>query len=75
MVQYKPRVNPFIKAIIFGGFGAFVGLPLLTILDLYKRIDWSLAYSFIILTFMYLLAHWFSLRNSFAEVNSNGDKQ
>ncbi|WP_153834211.1 CBO0543 family protein [Gracilibacillus thailandensis] len=64
LLQFKPQLNPFIKAIIFGGFGAYVGLPLLSMMDLYKKIDWSLTYSFIILFFMYLLAHWFSRRNS-----------
>lgn len=69
LLQFKPRFNPFIKAIFFGGVGAYVGLPLLAFLDLYKKIDWSLTYSFLILTLLYLLSHWFSRRNSFEEIN------
>lgn len=68
LMQIKPKLNPFIKAMIFGVFGAYIGLPLLSVIDLYKKIDWSLHYSFIILTIMYLLAHWFSRRASFQAV-------
>jgi hypothetical protein len=69
LLQFKPRFNPYIKAILFGGFGAYVGLPLLATIDLYKKIDWLLTYSFFILTLTYLLAHWFSRRNSFEAIN------
>jgi hypothetical protein len=71
LLQFKPRFNQYIKAIFFGGLGAYGGLPLLDGIDLYKKIDWSLTYSFIILTLIYLLAHWFSRRNSFEEINKN----
>ncbi|WP_228552396.1 CBO0543 family protein [Gracilibacillus salitolerans] len=73
LLQFKPQFNPFIKAIIFGGFGAYAGLPLLGMMDLYKKIDWSLTNSFIILILMYLLAHWFSRRASFEEINKNNE--
>lgn len=65
LLQYKPHFNPYIKAIIFGGLGAFVGLPLLSMIDLYKKMDWAYTYSFFILTFLYLLAHLFCRMNSF----------
>lgn len=71
LLQFKPQFNPYIKAIFFGGVGAYVGLPLLDIIDLRKTIDWSLTYSFFILTLMYLLSHWFSRRNSFEGINKN----
>lgn len=71
LLQFKPQFNPYIKAIFFGGVSAYVGLPLLAIPDLYKKIDWSLTYSFIILTLVYLLSHWFSRRNSFGVINKN----
>ena len=59
-LQYKPRINPFIKAVLFGGIGAYVGMPILSMIDLYKKVDWAYTYSFVILTTFYLLAHWFS---------------
>lgn len=74
LLQFKPRFNPYIKAILFGGVGAYVGMPTLAIIDLYKKIDWTYTYSFFILTLMYLLAHWFSRRNSFGQINKNDDE-
>lgn len=69
LLQFKPQLNPFIKAVVFGGLGAYVGLPLLASMDLYKNIDWALTYSFIILVLTYLLAHWFSRSVSFKVIN------
>lgn len=68
-LQFKPRFNPFIKAIMYGGLGAYVGMPVLGMIDLYKKIDWNYTYSFFILTSFYLLAHWFSQRESFEKFN------
>ncbi|MEH7156342.1 CBO0543 family protein [Neobacillus drentensis] len=67
-LQYKPYVNPYIKAIIFGGLGAYAGLPALAMIDLYKKIDWAYTYSFFILTLFYLIAHWFSRRKTFEKI-------
>ncbi|WP_226527683.1 CBO0543 family protein [Metabacillus niabensis] len=65
LLQFKPQINPFIKAVLYGGFGAFIGLPFLESINLYKKIDWQLIYSFFILTTLYLLGYWFSRRKSF----------
>ncbi len=67
-LQFKPGFNPFIKALIFGGLGAYVGMPLMAMLDLYKKIDWAYTYSFFILIVMYLVADWFSRRKSFETI-------
>lgn len=67
-LQYKPQVNPFVKAILFGGLGAYVGIPFLNLIDLYKKIDWAYTYSFLILTVFYLLSHWFCHRGSFEQI-------
>lgn len=75
LLQYKPRLNPYLKAIFFGGVSAYVGLPLMSILDLYKKMDWSLTYSFFILTLLYLLSHWFSRRNSFEGINHDSENK
>lgn len=71
LLQYKPHINRYIKAVLFGGFGAYLGLPALAAIDLYKKIDWAYTYSFFILTCMYLLAHWFSHSNTFEKINKN----
>jgi hypothetical protein len=71
LLQFKPSFNPYIKAIFFGGLGAYVGMPMMAMIDLYKKVDWAYTYSFFILTSMYLLAHWFSRMNSFEKINKN----
>lgn len=71
LFQYKPRINPLIKAVFFGGAGAYIGMPLLSMIDLYKKIDWAYTYSFFILTIFYLISHWFSQLNSFEKINKN----
>jgi hypothetical protein len=71
LLQYKPNFNPFLKAVFFGVLGAYVGMPALEKLDLYKKIDWAFTYSFLILTSFYLLAHWFSRLNSFGRLEKN----
>jgi hypothetical protein len=41
LIQIKPNFNPFIKAVLFGAVSAFVGMPILTALDMYRKIDWA----------------------------------
>ncbi|MEH7107920.1 CBO0543 family protein [Bacillus sp. JJ1764] len=69
LLQFKPTYHPFVKAVFFGGLGAYVGMPLLAMIDLYKKIDWSFTYSFFILTVFYLIAHWFLRLNTYKEIN------
>lgn len=71
LLQYKPNINPFIKAFFFAGLGAYVGMPILSMIDLYKKIDWAYTYSFFILITFYLLSHWFSRLNSFEKISKN----
>ncbi|WP_205683874.1 CBO0543 family protein [Brevibacillus migulae] len=46
LLQVKPSYNPYIKAVFLGGLGAYVGLPMLAMMDLYKKINWAYTYSF-----------------------------
>ncbi|TRZ40698.1 hypothetical protein CEQ21_03095 [Niallia circulans] len=68
LLQYKPKINPFIKAIGFGAFGSFIGLPLLSMIDLYKKLQWEYTYSFIIMTVFYLVSHLFVYKCKFTEI-------
>ncbi len=68
LIQIKPSINPIIKAVLFGVFGAYIGMPIMSMLHLYKNIDWAYTYSFIILVSLYLIAHWFSRRSSFEKI-------
>jgi hypothetical protein len=70
LIQYKPNFNPYLKAIFFGGFGAYIGMPLLAMIDLYEKIDWAYTYSFFILTTFYLISHWYCHLNSFGKINN-----
>lgn len=76
-LQFKPHVNPFVKAILYGGLGAYIGMPLLAMINLYKPINWAYTYSFFILTLIYLCAHWFSRLTSFDPIHNkvNRDEQ
>ena len=68
LLQIKPNFNPFIKAILFSGVGAYIGLPSLVPIDFYKPIHWRYTYSFFIFILLYLIAYWFSKRSKFEKV-------
>ncbi|MCR2803564.1 CBO0543 family protein [Paenibacillus soyae] len=73
-IQIKPHLNPFVKAVVYGIIAAYVGLPLLTLIDMYKKINWAYTYSFLILTGMYLAAYGLYNLNSFERVRSGPAK-
>ncbi|WP_066058359.1 CBO0543 family protein [Robertmurraya korlensis] len=64
-LQYKPNANPLVKGIILAGISAYIGMPLMAMVDMYKKIDWAYTNSFFIILLLYLVAHWFSKRKSF----------
>src|SRR5699024_3359930 len=65
LLQYKPEMNPFIKAIAFGGLSSFVGGQFFRWIDLYTMEEWKHIYSFIIYIILYLVTHFISKRNKF----------
>ncbi|MBB3108785.1 hypothetical protein FHS18_000813 [Paenibacillus phyllosphaerae] len=67
-IQYMPRLHASIKGPLYGAIGAFIGMPLLASIDLYKKLNWAYPYSFFILTGMYWMAYWLYNLNSFARV-------
>ena len=69
LIQYKPKTNPIIKAVIFGGSSAFVGEPVSQWLRLYDPHNWTSLYSFPIFMIIYLIAHLISSRKAFEEVS------
>lgn len=70
-IQMKPQLHTFIKGLLFSGVSAFVGLPLMAMIDLYKKINWSYTYSFLILYVMFVAAHWLSGLNSFKPLDAS----
>ncbi|WP_026580853.1 CBO0543 family protein [Bacillus sp. J33] len=75
LLQYKPHLNPLIKAILFAGFSAYIGMPLMAMIHLYKKVDWAYTYSFFILFSLFMIAHWFSRRKSFGEIAGDSPEQ
>ncbi len=67
-LQYKPTLNPFIKAVIYSGIASFVFQPIFTWMRFYNPQYWKHYYSFPIFILLYLLAHFCITRKSFKEV-------
>jgi hypothetical protein len=46
LLQYKPTISPYIKALLFAFLAAFVGEPFFIYIDLYIPYKWEHYYSF-----------------------------
>lgn len=75
LIQYKPHVSPILKSILYAGVSAYVGLPLMSMVDLYKKLNWAYTYSFFILITMYLIAYWLTQLKSFKPISPGPDKE
>lgn len=64
--QYKPTVSPFLKALLFAGFSAFVWEPFFSWLRIYEPMHWRHIYSFPIFVLIYLLGHFIVTRKHYA---------
>jgi hypothetical protein len=64
-LQYKPTLNPFIKAIIYSAMTSFIGEPLFEWIGFYTPIRWSVFYSFPIYFFVYLISYRISKAKTF----------
>ncbi|WP_438446970.1 CBO0543 family protein [Gorillibacterium sp. sgz5001074] len=70
-IQIKPKVIAIIKAIIYAGVSAYIGMPILASIQMYKKLNWAYTYSFFILSSMYLIAHWLYNLQSYEKVQTN----
>jgi len=68
MLQYKPNSNPYLKAVVFAGITAFIAEPLAQWVGFYEPKHWEHIYSFLVLTVIYLIAHYINNREEFAKV-------
>lgn len=68
LIQFKPHINPFIKAIVFAGLSSFVGEPFFKWIGTYDPEQWKYIYSFPILIIIYLIAHFICSRNQFDKI-------
>ncbi len=55
--QYKPNINPWIKAVVFGALGSFIAEPLFELIGIYKKINWEYWYSFPIQIAVFMIGY------------------
>jgi magnesium-transporting ATPase (P-type) len=66
MLQIKPDLHPLLKAILFGGFSAYIAEPFFHWLGIYVPTHWKYTYSVPIQISIYLTAHFLSRRKNFS---------
>ena len=67
-IQYFPRANPYIKAIIYSVSSSFIFEPLNVKLGFYVKIRWEYYYSVPIMIFIYLVANYLASNDKFAKL-------
>ncbi|NRD78272.1 hypothetical protein HPT25_12935 [Bacillus sp. BRMEA1] len=68
LLQVKANGNPFIKAILFGLFSAYLAEPFFHWLEIYVPTKWRYTYSVPIQIIIYLVAHYLSRREKFSPI-------
>ncbi len=68
--QFKPGINPWIKAVIFSAVGAFAAEPFFAWLGIYNPIAWEFWYSFPIFIVVFMLG-WALFRHSAKSKDKN----
>ncbi|QOY36698.1 CBO0543 family protein [Anaerobacillus isosaccharinicus] len=58
LIQFKPKLNPYLKGLLFASLTSFVGEPFFIWMELYKPVVWKSIYSFPIYFLIYMIAHW-----------------
>lgn len=68
LIQYKPNVSPYIKAIIFAVASAFIAEPFFAWIKIYNPVNWKYIYGIPLYFAIYLMANFVSKRNQFKPV-------
>lgn len=68
LIQIKPKINPLIKAIIFGLLSSYIAEPFFHWLGVYVLDTWKYSYSVLIQVLIYLIADHLSRRDNFAHL-------
>lgn len=68
LMQIRPYISPFKKAVCYGAVTAFVGEPIFEWLNFYTPIHWKHIYSFPVYVLIYLAADWISKRTTFGTI-------
>lgn len=68
LLQVKPHVNTWFKAIFFALLASYVGEPIFDWLNVYEPKNWRYSYSVPIQIAIYMTAHYISKRDRFAKL-------
>jgi hypothetical protein len=68
LIQIKPNVNPWIKAIFFAILASYVAEPFFDWLGVYEPKNWRYSYSVPLQIIFYMSAYYISKRNKFEEL-------
>lgn len=71
LVQWKPRLSRYIKALLYGLFNAFVGEPLFVWGGFYVMTGWEYYYSLPIYFVIYLIVHKIAFAKTFARIETD----
>lgn len=67
-LQYKPEINPYLKAVIYAAIGSYFAQPLFVWMGYYNPKHWEHYYSLPIFFIIYLVAHKFSVATHFEKL-------
>jgi hypothetical protein len=68
LIQIKPNVNPWIKAIFFAILASYVAEPFFDWLGVYEPKNWRYSYSVPLQIIFYMSAYYISKRNKFEKL-------
>ena len=67
-IQYCPKINIFLKAIIYSAISSFIVEPFFALINFYEPKHWNYFYSFIIVIIIYLICDFLTTRKSYKEI-------
>jgi hypothetical protein len=66
LLQFFPKINPWLKAIFFAISTSYIAEPFTHWLDIYEVIAWRYSYSVPIQILLFMSAYWLSQRSKFS---------
>jgi hypothetical protein len=66
LLQFFPKLNPWLKAIFFALLTSYIAEPLFNWLGIYEPNAWRYSYSVPIQILLFMSAYWLSLRSKFS---------
>jgi hypothetical protein len=68
LIQAKPKINPWFKAILFALATSYLAEPFFHWLTVYEPSHWRYSYSVPIQVAIYMCAHYISRRSNFSDL-------